>query len=84
MAVMTAKLLLCIGLIVSLVGEGQAVAKAKSRPLRKRSPFFFGDKGCTTVVRCLGAVNALIPYRLNFDVITAADRVKSHFKGNIL
>ena len=48
----------------------------------KRSPFFFGQSGCTSLVVCLGSANRLLPYRLNLRIVDVYDRVKSHLDGD--
>ena len=55
---------------------------AKTREKRFVPFFFFGEDGCRNVVDCLGSGNQLFPYRLNFNPITAWDRLKSHYDGN--
>ena len=42
---------------------------------------FFGEYGCETFIDCLITGNKLFPYRLNFNPITAYDRIKSHWQG---
>ena len=49
------------------------------RPRQKR--FLSGQSGCETLTKCPGAVNVIIPYRLNFNPITAYDRITSHVQG---
>ena len=36
---------------------------------------------CTSLADCLGNFNLLFPIRLNFNPITAYDRLKSHYQG---
>ena len=36
---------------------------------------------CTNLAECLGNFNLLFPIRLNFNPITAYDRLKSHYQG---
>ena len=47
----------------------------------RQKRFLFGQSGCETVIRCLGAGNVIFPYRLNFNPITAYDRITSHIQG---
>jgi hypothetical protein len=37
---------------------------------------------CTSLAECLGNFNLIFPIRLNFNPITAYDRLKSHYQGN--
>ena len=37
---------------------------------------------CSNLAECLGNFNLLFPIRLNFNPITAYDRIKSHYSGN--
>ena len=48
---------------------------------RRQKRFIFGKDGCETLIKCLAAGNVIFPYRLNFNPITAYDRITSHIHG---
>ena len=48
---------------------------------KRQKRFLFGQNGCQTLIQCLAAGNSLFPYRLNFNPITAYDRIESHLQG---
>ena len=48
---------------------------------RRTKRFLIGKDGCPTLVECLSAGNIIFPYRLNFNPITAYDRIRSHMNG---
>ena len=48
---------------------------------KRQKRFIFGQNGCQTLIQCLAAGNSLFPYRLNFNPITAYDRIESHLQG---
>lgn len=43
--------------------------------------FIVGKDGCETVIDCMISANRLFPYRLNFNPVTAYNRLKSHWIG---
>ena len=52
----------------------QNLVKRESWRLEKFVP-------CTNLAQCLGNFNSLFPIRLNFNPITAYDRLKYHYQG---
>lgn len=53
---------------------------AKIENRNKRSPFF-GQQGCETVMSCIISFNKIFAYRINFNPVTAYDRLRSHYEG---
>lgn len=50
--------------------------------LKRESPSLEQFVPCASLAECLGNFNLLFPIRLNFNPITAYDRLKSHYQGN--
>ena len=48
---------------------------------KRQKRFLWGQNGCQTLIQCLAAGNTIFPYRLNFNPITAYDRIESHLQG---
>ena len=49
--------------------------------VKRESPNLKQFVPCTSLADCLGNFNLLFPIRLNFNPITAYDRLKSHYQG---
>ena len=49
--------------------------------VKRESPNLKQFVPCASLAECLGNFNLLFPIRLNFNPITAYDRLKSHYKG---
>ena len=62
-------------MISSRTSGEQKFVKRESQSLEKFVP-------CDNLAECLGNFNLLYPLRLNFNPITAYDRIKSHYQGN--
>ena len=49
--------------------------------VKRESPNLKQFVPCASLAECLGNFNLLFPIRLNFNPITAYDRLKSHYQG---